>query len=157
MDSRNRFTDEQWNALAAGPAAAAAAMMATSRPGVIGIAREMYAGIKAIKDAAPTGEAEELVADLIAYAEEHKDLGEGISGDGDDTEAVRSSALQAVDRAGLAAAELTPGELDGYVAWLHGVARSMAEAASDKGEDVAVSDAEEQTITEIERRLRRGR
>jgi len=156
MDSRNRFTDEQWNALAAGPAAAAAAMMATSRPGVIGIAREMYAAIKAIKEAAPAGEAAELVADLSAYAEEHKDLAKGLSDHGDDTEAVRSAALQAVDRAGLAAADLTPGELDGYVAWLVGVARSMAEAASDKGENVAVSDAEQQTIAEIERRLRRG-
>lgn len=156
MDSRNRFTDEQWNALAAGPAAAAAAMMATSRPGVIGIAREMYAGLKAIKEAAPTGEAEELVADLSAYAEEHKDLAEGLSGDGDDSEALRSAALQAVDQAGLAAAGLTPGELDGYVAWLVGIARSMAEAVSDKGEDVAVSDAEQLTLAEIERRLRRG-
>lgn len=156
MDSRNRFTDEQWNALAAGPAAAAATMMATSRPGVIGIAREMYAGLKAIKDSAPTGEAAELVADLIAYAEEHKDIGESISGDGDDTEAMRSAALQAVDQAGLAAGNLTPGELDGYVTWLLGVARAMAEAASDKGEDVAVSDAEELTLAEIERRLRRG-
>jgi hypothetical protein len=156
MDSRNRFTDEQWNALAAGPAAAATAMMATSRPGVVGVAREMYAGLKAIKDEAPTGEAEELVAALAAYAEDHKDLAEGVSGDSDDREAMRSAALQAVDQAGLAAAELTPGELDGYVAWLVGIARSMAEAASDKGEEAAVSDAEELTIAEIERRLRRG-
>jgi hypothetical protein len=155
MDSRNRFTDEQWNALAAGPAAAAAAMMATSRPGVIGIAREMYAGVKAIKEATPTGEAEGLVADLIAYAEDHKDLAEGLGG-GDDTEAMRSAALEAVDRAGLAAGDLTAGELDGYVAWLVGIARSMAEAASDKGADAAVSDAEELTLAEIERRLRRG-
>jgi len=155
MSSRDRFTDEEWSALALGPASAAGAMMATSHPGLLGIVKEMHAGLKAIKEEAPSGPAGELVRELIGFAEAHDDLGKSLETGGDDSEAIRAAALETLDQSGAAAAKLSPEELDGYVGWLVGVASSMAEAASDRGESVSVSDAESQTLSEIERRLRR--
>jgi hypothetical protein len=157
MDSRNRFTDAEWGALAIAPSAAAGAMIATSRPGFFGTAKEVYASVSAIKAIPTDGEAAALIADLAAYASEHDEIADDLKRKDDDLEAARTQALDAIDRAGLAAAKLEPGELEGFVSWVIGVARAVAEAAADKGETAPVSDAEEQTIAEIERRLRRGR
>jgi len=155
-DTKTRFTDEEWRDLAVGPVAAASAMLATSKPGVLGIVKEGYAGMKATKSGASTEEAAALVSDILAYAEAHDDLGASLSTDGSDSAATRSAALDAIDRADAAAAKLSPQELHGYAGWLVGIARAMAETAPDKGEDTKVSLAEEETIAEIERRLGRG-
>jgi len=154
MAPDDRFTDDEWKALALGPAAAASALVTTSHPGFIGIIKEARAGMKATKDL-PTGAAASLVDGLLKYAEAN-DLGGSLVQDEDDVEASRSAALGAVENAGLAATKLTEEEREGYVGWLLGIARAMAEAVPDKGEDANVSAAEEQTMAEIERKLRRG-
>ncbi len=157
MDPRHRLTDDEWDALAAGPPAAAAAMLATSRPGFVGVVKESLAGGKATTDI-PQSTAAELVEALAAHLREHEELAKSYldAGDEGDRESRRSAGLDGVDRAGLATKKLSPDEADAYAEWVLGVARAMAEAAPDQGESTAVSADEEHTIAEIERRLRRG-
>jgi hypothetical protein len=157
MDPRNRVTDAEWDALAAGPAAAISAMMSTSRPGVVGVVKEALAGGKATRAVPTDGEAGELISALMAYASDHDELVKAYEPkDEDDLEATRAAGLTGVERAGAAATKLTPAEADGYATWLVGIARAMAEATPDKDASEAVSEAEAATITEIERRLRRS-
>jgi hypothetical protein len=157
MDSRNRFTNDEWEALAGGPSAAAAAMLATSRPTFLGTFKETIAGAKATLDLPQEGDAGQLLAELHQYADAHDELTKGPQkSEDDDLEAARDAALDRVAQAGVAAKKLTPHELDGYVKWVVGVARTMAEATADRGESSPVSDAEALTLAELERRLRRG-
>ncbi len=156
MDSRNRFTDDEWSALAAAPAAAAAAMIATGKPGIFGAFKEVRASAKAITALPNEGEGVQLIADLVAYASEHGEDGSQFTSENDDLEASRNKALDAVDQAGRAAAKLEPGELEIYSTWIVGIAQAVAEAASDKGASGPVSEAEAQTLAEVDRRLRRG-
>ena len=158
MDSRSRFTDDDWEALAAGPAAAAAAMLATSRPGFFGAFKEVLAGAKAVEDLPPEAASVQLLVDLREHAGSHEEFADNLSkpDDDDDLEAVRTAALQQIDRAGKAARALGVEERDAYVAWVAGVAQKIAEAAADKGASDSVSPSEAQTLAELERRLRRG-
>jgi len=110
--------------------------------------------MKATKAGAPTGEAAALVKDILSYCETHDDLGASLNTDGSDKNAMRSVALEAIDRAAVVAAKLSPQEFDDYADWLVGIARAIAQAAPDKGEDAKLSAAEEETIAEIEQRLR---
>ncbi len=158
MDSRNRLTDDEWDALAAGPVVAAAAMLATSRPGFVGALKESLAGGRATTEIPTDAEAHDLIEALAEHVREHEEVTRAFleTGDEDDREFKRTAGLDGVDRAGLAARKLSPGEAEGYTGWVLGVARAMAEAAPDSGEREPVSADEEHTIVEIERRLRHG-
>ena len=156
MSERERFTDDEWNALVMASSGAIGVVVAADSPHVIAMIKEVRAASKAIRAARKEGGWPTVVSELIAYQTAHEqELGKATPS-ADSMEETAKASRGLVAAAGAPATKLTPGELDGYVQWIVGTARTVAEAAKESGSTSSISDAEAAALAEIEALLRGG-
>lgn len=155
MANKDRFTPEEWEALVRAPRAAFGAIVATDRPGLIALVKEATAARRSARAARQTTGWPGVVAELIAYQEQHEGAASKAP-DIKDFDAVLLRSLDALSAAGQAAQKLTAVELEDYVTWVLGIATAAAEAVNEQGTSSPVSDEERHALADIEHRLRHG-
>ena len=156
LAEKDRSTDEEWYQLASAPGSAFTAIVAANQSGVIALLREGIAMSKALKTTRGDSSLPPVVHELAETATEAPSLTSSDSDSPDDYDNAREEALARLSAAGETAAKLQPEEQDGYVRWVLELASSAATATKEKGSDTPINDSERETLTEIERLLRRG-
>lgn len=156
MAEQDRFSEEEWRSLIAGPGAAFTAVVAADHAGVIAMIKEARALEKASKAAHKEGDWPDVVAEMMAYLDQHRDQWASQSPAAEDYDGSYEAAMERLSAAGAVAGKLTPDELDGYVRWVLGLATSTAEAVTEKGSPTPISGPEREALAEMERRLRQG-
>lgn len=156
MSERERFTESEWDALVKASSGAFVVVVAADSPRLIPVIKEMRAGSKAMRAARKEQGWPSVVSELIAYQAEHEDELRKSTASGDTAEDAARISRELVAAAGAPAAKLTPEELEGYVRWVVGTARAVAEAAKEGRSTSPISDSEAAALAEIEALLRSG-
>lgn len=154
MSERQRFTDPEWQALAVGPTGAAGLVIAADPLHMVSMMKESYAAGKAVRAARKAEGWPPVVAELIGYQAEHKDELKGLTKSGETMTEARKISRHVLVAAGAAATKLSPEEFDGYLDWVLGIAREIAEASKELGSKHPISEAEAAVLVEIEALLR---
>ena len=156
MAEKDRFTAEEWSALVRAPTGAFSLVFAADTFAFVSMVKESFAGGQAIRAARKEEDWPAVVGEMIDYQEaHHRELSAGTQS-GESMGQARRIARDLLTEAAQAAQKLTSEELEGYLRWVLGIARHVAESAKELGSDTRISTNEAAALEEIERVLRGG-
>jgi hypothetical protein len=133
------------------------AVFSVGHPGPIAMFKELRAAGHAVKHPGDRGPAQALVDEISKAAgsdEVQEDMHRPVKSVS--KEQMRKSALEGLEAAGNAIAQLPDDETDAVVGWIVDVGRAAAEVPPDRHEKQKVSDAEAEMLATIEQVLRKG-
>jgi hypothetical protein len=151
MSKQTDYTSEEWKTISAAPVMAGLLVTVSDLSGPIGMAKEAFAVVRGVIDAA-TGTSNELI----------KAIGEGIKAQGgkpempdlpNDRAAVRTALIDGCKRALAIVSQKSPTEAGEYKQWLTSLAQKTAEASKEGGflgiGGVQISDDEKAAVNEL--------
>lgn len=162
MASKSDFTEGEWKVLLQSPLIIGVAILASEPSGFFGMLRESMASAHAIVAARSDPDADALVKAVAADFETSEGRAAARDGlketvAGADPRQIKDKAIEALRQVRATLEAKAPGDAGAFKLWLAGIARSVAEAASEGGflgfGAVQVSDAEKATIAEVETAL----
>lgn len=165
MASRTTFTDEEWTRLLESPMLASVAVTAADPSGLWGTVKEGLAASGAFAEAKTDAAANELVRAVVADYDtpEGRDAArDGLKAHFAGAEAadVKPKVIGSLRQVAALLDAKAPEDAPAFKAWLHDVARRVAEASREGGflgfGGVRVSDAEKATLDEISEALKLG-
>lgn len=159
MSNKANFEAEDWQKITRAPYLAGLAVIGAS-PTVTGLASEMSALGRAVTDPSEAGANNDLVNAIIAeFVSRRTDTPTTDEKPPKDMKELKDRSLETLRQAvWLLSAKARPDEVEGYKAWVMGIARKVAEAAREGAflgliGGVLVSDAEKATLQEIAQTL----
>jgi hypothetical protein len=158
MAGKTDFAQDEWRALLQSPMIAGIAVSAADPSGIFGMLKESMVSARALFSAKTDPNADALVKAVAAEFETsegrtlaQQGLKESLTGSAPGE--IKSKAIDALKRVAAILDAKAPADAAAYKTWLAGVAKSVAEAASEGGflgfGGVQVSDAEKATLAEI--------
>ena len=132
MSTRTHYSDAEWKAISAAPVAAGLLITLSDASGPVGIAKEAVAVGSAITQSA-SGDVPEIIkalAESVKSGGGRPELPDVPSGDR--TQA-KNALIGAIKTAVSAVQSKSPGEVDGFKAWLASVAAKVAQASKEGG------------------------
>lgn len=163
MADKSNFTPDEWKTVLTSPMFVATAVTLVDESGLWGMFREGMAGARAVLDAKSDPGGNELVKAIAAEFETSE--GRGLVREtlkaamaGGSASEVKVQILEKLADVGRILDTKAPEDAGGVKTWLEGLARQVAEAASEGGfmgfGGVKVSDAEKASLGEISQALR---